>query len=118
MTTLLLYLLIMAVVVSALFVVVWFVFGRAEDLPPLEPGTTLTRLPRDSITGDDVRAVRFRLVLRGYRQTEVDWTLEKLARELDELRALTQTLQARDGVDATLARAPGAPSTRAEDDRN
>ncbi|GAB20863.1 hypothetical protein GOEFS_132_00940 [Gordonia effusa NBRC 100432] len=114
MTTLLLYLLIMAVVVSVLFVVVWFVFGRAEDLPPLEPGTTLTRLPREGITGDDVRAVRFRLVARGYRQSDVDWTLEKLARELDELRSLTQTLQAREAADG----AAGQASAQANDDRN
>ncbi|NED67331.1 DivIVA domain-containing protein, partial [Streptomyces sp. SID10244] len=44
MQTILLYLLIMAVVVAAVFAVVWFVFGRGEDLPPLDRGTTLTRL--------------------------------------------------------------------------
>ncbi len=96
MTTLLLYLVMMVVVVSALFVVAWFVFGRAEDLPPLEKGTTLTRLPRSGIAGDDVRGVKFQLAPRGYRQSEVDWTLEKVARELDELRALNETLRARD----------------------
>ena len=27
-------------------------------------------------------------MFRGYKQSEVDWTLEKLAREIDELRAV------------------------------
>ncbi|NMO02044.1 DivIVA domain-containing protein [Gordonia sp. TBRC 11910] len=110
MTTLLLYLLIMAIVVSTLFVVVWFVFGRGEDLPPIDPGTTLTRLPREGVTGDDVRAVRFRLAARGYRQSEVDWALEKVARELDELRKLTATLQARDLADAAAKTSTVKPS--------
>lgn len=107
MATLLLYLLIMAVVVTALFVLVWFVFGRGEDLPPLQPGTTLTSLPRTAVTGDDVRRLRFGLVLRGYRQSEVDWALEKLARELDELRALNATLAARDAKSNAPATAAG-----------
>lgn len=118
MTTLLLYLLIMAIVVSTLFVVVWFVFGRAEDLPGLEPGTTLTTLPREGITGEDVRALRFRLVVRGYRQAEVDWALEKLARELDELRSLTETLQARDLLDGETAKSARAQAPQADADGN
>ncbi|MDL9935664.1 DivIVA domain-containing protein [Gordonia sp. ABSL1-1] len=86
MQTILLYLLIMAIVVAAVFAVVWFVFGRGEDLPPLQPGTTLTTLPRSGVAGDDVRALRFAVTLRGYRQSEVDWALARLAGEIDELR--------------------------------
>ena len=81
---------------GVLFAVVWFVFGRGEDLPPLDRGTTLTRLPRAGVTGDDVRALTFAQAVRGYRQDEVDWALEKVARELDELRTVVARLQARD----------------------
>jgi DivIVA domain-containing protein len=94
--TILIYLLVMALVVVVVFAVVWFVFGRGEDLPPLDRGTTLTRLPRAGVTGDDVRALTFAQAVRGYRQDEVDWALEKVARELDELRTVVARLQARD----------------------
>lgn len=100
MQTLLAYLAIMAVIVAVLFALVWFVFGRSEDLPPLEPGTTLTALPRTGITSEDVAALRFRQSLRGYHAAEVDWALDKLARELDELRYL---------VDQLASRAPEEP---------
>ncbi|GAB91074.1 DivIVA domain-containing protein [Gordonia rhizosphera] len=99
MQTLLLYLLIMAVVVAVVFAAVWFVFGRGEDLPPLQRGTTLTRLPRAGITGDNVRALTFTQTLRGYSPSEVDWALEKLARELDELRGVVNDLRDRDVAD-------------------
>jgi len=35
------------------------------------------------LTGADLQAVRFSTVLRGYRQSEVDALLARLARELD-----------------------------------
>ena len=66
-------------VAGLLFVVVWFVFGRGEDLTAAGDDLTVTELPRAGIAGDDVRGVRFALVFRGYKQSEVDWTLEKLA---------------------------------------
>ena len=100
MLTLLLYLLIMIAVIGVVFAVVWVVFGRSEDLPPLEPGTTLTRLPRAGITGDDIRSLRFAQVTLGYKAGEVDWALEKLAREIDELRSALYRLQARDEVES------------------
>ena len=86
MQTLLLYVLIMLVVIAVIFAIGWFVFGRGEDLPPLPRATSLTRLPEAGITADDVRRLRFRVVLRGYDQAEVDWALERLGRELDELK--------------------------------
>ncbi len=36
--------------------------------------------------GDDIRRVRFSLAFRGYRMTEVDALLDRLARELDQAR--------------------------------
>jgi DivIVA domain-containing protein len=104
--TLLIYLVVLAALVALLFAVVWFVFGRSEDLPPLEPDTTLTRLPVEGVTGHDVRALRFQLVARGYKQAEVDWALEKLAREIDELRAVVHRLQARESGAGSDANGP------------
>lgn len=103
MVTIGLYVIGVALMVALIFALVWFVFGRGEELPPVERGTTLTRLPRAGITGDDVRAVLFQQNFRGYRVAEVDWTLEKLAREIDELRAVVHDLQARDEIDARAA---------------
>ncbi|WP_110471830.1 DivIVA domain-containing protein [Williamsia limnetica] len=105
MLTLLLYLAVMVAVIGVVFAVVWRVFGRSEDLPPLEKGTTLTRLPRAGITGDDVRSLRFAQVTRGYKAGEVDWALEKLAREIDELRTALHDLQARDEIESPAQRA-------------
>ena len=104
MLTLLLYLLIMVAVIGVVFAVVWLVFGRSEDLPPLERGTTLTRLPRAGITGEDVRSLRFAQVTRGYKTGEVDWALEKLAREIDELRNALHDLQAREDAESPAQR--------------
>lgn|SRR5574340_1009496 len=87
MLTVLLYLLVMVLVGGLLFLVASMVFGRGEELAPLPPGTTATVLPADHVTGADVRALRFRQVVRGYRASEVDWALERLAREIDALRA-------------------------------
>lgn len=100
MQTLLLYLLIMAVVVVAVFAAAWFVFGRGEDLPPLDKDTTLTRLPAAGISGRDVRELMFAQTLRGYRQSEVDWVLDRLATEIDDLRTLVHNLQERADADA------------------
>ncbi|WP_374610432.1 DivIVA domain-containing protein [Gordonia sp. (in: high G+C Gram-positive bacteria)] len=109
MQTLLLYLLIMGLVVAIVFAVVWFVFGRGEDLPPVEPDTTLTRLPSVGITGEDVRALRFAQTPRGYKQAEVDWALACLAREVDDLRSVITRLRERESV-------PGAEAVGSADD--
>lgn len=87
MGTALVYLLVVVVVAAVVYVVATAVFGRGEELPPLPPGATPTRLPADRISGADVRALRFQQALRGYRMTEVDWVLDRLAGELDGLRA-------------------------------
>nr|WP_260152249.1 DivIVA domain-containing protein [Hoyosella altamirensis] len=63
------------------------VFGRGEALPPLPPGTTPTALPLTDIRGDDVRELTFQQALRGYKTSEVDWALDRLAAEIDHLRA-------------------------------
>jgi DivIVA domain-containing protein len=86
MLTILLYVLVILVVGAALFFVATVVFGRGEALAPIPPGTTATVLPASEVTGTDVRDLRFQQTLRGYKMGEVDWALDRLAREIDELR--------------------------------
>lgn len=87
MVTLLLYLLVMALVGAALFLVASVVFGRGEELGALPPATTVTALPARDVTGTDVQDLRFQQVLRGYKASEVDWALDRLGAEIDFLRA-------------------------------
>jgi DivIVA domain-containing protein len=70
-------------------------FGRGEELPPLPPGASPTRLPSSDVTGEDLKQVRFQMVLRGYKMSEVDWVLQRLGEELDGLRAQVADLQQR-----------------------
>ncbi|GAA4559949.1 DivIVA domain-containing protein [Pseudonocardia xishanensis] len=95
MGTALIYLLVVAVVAAIVFVLASLVFGRGEELAPLAPDATPTRLPSGEVRGEDVRSLRFRQVLRGYRMGEVDWVLDRLAEELDEVAAQRDTLAAR-----------------------
>ncbi|MFP5068542.1 DivIVA domain-containing protein [Pseudonocardia nantongensis] len=87
MGTALVYVLVLAVVAGLVFVLAAAVFGRGEELAPLAPDATPTRLPSREVSGADVRDLRFQQVLRGYRMAEVDWALDRLAGEVDRLRA-------------------------------
>jgi DivIVA domain-containing protein len=93
--TALVYLLVVAAVAAAVFGVAAAVFGRGEELAPLPPGATPTRLPVGEVGGDDVRALRIPQAVRGYRMAEVDWVLERLADELDRVGAERDGLRAR-----------------------
>ncbi|MBY6538659.1 DivIVA domain-containing protein [Rhodococcus sp. BP-349] len=86
MVTILLYVVVIAVVAAALFLLASVVFGRGEEMEPLPEGTTATALPARGISGRDVRALRFSLTVRGYDAREVDWALDRLAVEIDGLR--------------------------------
>ncbi len=87
MTTVLQYLVIAAVIGGVVFALAVFVFGRGEQLAALPARTSPTELPDTGMTGQDVRTVRFAMALRGYRMSDVDWALERMATELDVLRA-------------------------------
>ena len=84
MALVLLYLVVLVAIV--LFGAASLLFGRGEQLPPLPRGTTATVLPAYGVTGSDVDAVKFTQALRGYKTSEVDWVLDRLARELEALR--------------------------------
>lgn len=86
MTLVLLYLVVLVLTALLLFGVASVLFGRGEQLPPLPRATTATMLPASGVTGADVDAVKFSQVLRGYHTGEVDWVLERLGAELDQLR--------------------------------
>lgn len=86
MTLVLLYLVVLVLVGIVLFAIGSVLFGRGEVLPPLPKATTATVLPAAGVTGADVDALKFTQTLRGYKAAEVDWVLERLGREIDDLR--------------------------------
>lgn len=90
----LIYLIVAAVVAALVFLIASLVFGRGEELAALPSDATPAGLPEGPIAGDDVRAIRFSQVVRGYRMSEVDWTLHRAAAELDALRARVAELEA------------------------
>lgn len=94
MGTVLIYLVVAAVVAAVVFLIASLVFGRGEELAALPAHATPTWLPDGPIIGDDVRAIRFSQVFRGYRMSEVDWALQRAAAELDALRARVADLEA------------------------
>ena len=114
MGTVLLYLIVVVAVAAALFGVAVVVFGRGEELAPLAPGATPTRLPVGELDGRDVRDLIFPQALRGYRMAEVDWVLERVAEELDRTGTERDVLLARiadlESERATAGRVDGEPS--------
>jgi DivIVA domain-containing protein len=96
-TTALIYLFVMVLVAAVVYLLAAFVFGRGERLAPLPPGASPTRLPAEEVRGEDLRAVRFQPVLRGYRMAEVDWVVDRLADEVDELRSRLAALESAAG---------------------
>ena len=98
MTLILLYLVVLILVAVVLFGIASVVFGRGEQLPPLPPETTATELPASGVTGEDVAAVKFAQVLRGYKTSEVDWVLDRLGAELDQVRAELHAVRAAAGL--------------------
>ena len=86
MTLILVYLVVLILVAVVLFGVGSVLFGRGEVLPPLPRATTATVLPASGVTGADVDSVKFSQTLRGYKTSEVDWVLDRLGAELDQLR--------------------------------
>ncbi|RSM87060.1 DivIVA domain-containing protein [Kibdelosporangium aridum] len=93
MTTALFYLVVMVFVAAVVFLLASVLFGRGEELPPLPPGASPTRLPSEDITSQDVSRVKFQMVLRGYKMSEVDWVLQRLGAEVDELRTKVAELE-------------------------
>jgi DivIVA domain-containing protein len=84
------------VVGGLLFLGASVLLGRGETQPPAELDRSPVELPDDRpVIGDDVRALRMSVAVRGYRMTEVDWLLDQFAQILDERDAEIAALRAR-----------------------
>jgi DivIVA domain-containing protein len=113
----LLYLIVLVLVAIVLFGAASLLFGRGEQLPPLPRGTTATVLPAYGVTGSDVDAVKFTQALRGYKTSEVDWVLDRLARELEALRGQLAAVHASPHVEAEPPDGPAAGEPEDGEDR-
>lgn len=107
----LVYVVVVGVVAAAVYLLTALVFGRGEELAPMPPGATPTRLPARDLVGDDVRELRFQQTLRGYKCSEVDWALERLASEVDALRARLELIS-----DEPTGPVPAVPAPSDPDD--
>lgn len=107
-TTVLFYLVIAAVIGLVVFFVAVLVFGRGEQMAPLDPRTSPAELPDHDIDAEDVRKIRFALALRGYRMSDVDWTLERLGEQISSLRLENAHLRDRLSLEEPFA--PGDPA--------
>jgi len=115
-TLVLLYLVVFVLVGIVLFALGSVVFGRGEVLPPLPQSTTATVLPASGVTGADVAALKFTQTLRGYKAGEVDWVLDRLGRELDQLRGELAAVRATQGLGAETGTAFGGDDASHVDD--
>jgi DivIVA domain-containing protein len=78
------YILALLVVGGVLFLAASFAFGRGEEMAPVLPDGTPVELPEDRLArGDDLRALKLSVALRGYRMDEVDWLLDRLSEQVD-----------------------------------
>ncbi len=93
----LIYVLVVGLVAAVVYLAAAALAGRGEELAPMPPGSTPTRLPAADLCGADVRELRFQQALRGYRMSEVDWALHRLAGEIDTLRARLEEAERRTG---------------------
>jgi DivIVA domain-containing protein len=94
-------------VAALLFLGASLLLGRGETQPPADLDRSPVELPDDRpVTGDDVRALRMSVAVRGYRMSEVDWLLEQFAQAIDErdaeLIALRAHLRERAKQDASV----------------
>ena len=107
MGTAVIYLLVMVLVAAVVFLAAALIFGRGEEMAPIPPGASPTRLPAGEIAAADVREVRFQQVLRGYKMSEVDWVLDRVAGQLETVTVERDALRAKV---SELERSPSTPS--------
>jgi DivIVA domain-containing protein len=93
-----------------LFLGASLLLGRGETQPPTDLDRSPVELPDDRpVTGDDVRALRMSVAVRGYRMTEVDWLLDQFAVALDRRDEELAVLRARLRVREEAAAEDGFP---------
>jgi DivIVA domain-containing protein len=72
-------------IVLALGAVAVVAAGRGASMGPAYDDRADVALPGDRpVTGDDLRALRFNTAVRGYRASEVDALIDRLAAQLDD----------------------------------
>lgn len=84
-----------------------FVATRSDGavLQPAERDRADTGLPESGLLADDLRRVRFGMVLRGYRMDEVDAVLDRAAEQLAREQQRVRDLEAQLGDRARSAAA-------------
>lgn len=87
--------------------------GRGQPLADAYDDRPDTVLPVGEIGSEDLRRTRFTLAFRGYRMSEVDALLDRLARQLDADSVPPATPET---PVAPEVRDPGLPRVRGEDD--
>ena len=103
------------VVAVLLFLGASLLLGRGESRPPAEAERSPVELPGDRpVTGDDVRALRIPVAVRGYLMAEIDWLLEQLADALEERDAEIASLRTRSAEQQEAGAADAAPVHGAE----
>ena len=67
--------------------------GRFGEMPPPVHDAPVVTLPDREVTGEDLRAVQFAVVARGYSMAQVDELLDRVAGQLDSGRADSPTAE-------------------------
>jgi DivIVA domain-containing protein len=68
--------------------------GRGAPMGPAYDDRPDVTVPRDGVLGaEDLRSVRFSLAFRGYRMSEVDPLLDRLAREKEQAEESRERVQ-------------------------
>ncbi len=57
--------------------------GRWGEMPATVTDTPRPHVPSGTLTGDDLRGLRFAVVTRGYSMQQVDELLDRLSRQLE-----------------------------------
>jgi DivIVA domain-containing protein len=95
------------IAVVVVFVVAALAVGRGGGLEPVTPDLVRPSLPEGPISADDLVAVRFAVVFRGYRMDQVDAVLDRLGHELAERDARVEALELRLSVTGDEDGQPG-----------
>ena len=100
------------VVVTAVLVgVVFLALGRGEGLPDQEPDDVIVDIPPEgALDASDVASLRLPMAIRGYRMSEVDEVLDRLAAELALRDARIRELEGRPGRRAAPAESDATPN--------
>lgn len=104
-----------AAVAAGLYFVATTLFGPGE--PPQPASEPLTPpLPRGrALTAADVRAATFPVAVRGYRMSDVDALLERLAAELERQEQLLRELDSSGGHDGRSTGLTAGPDARPDE---